>query len=66
MPDPSTLHIPEKDLVAVFVEIPYGSKLKNSSFIVIDESPACHKMKQVFPNLVRMTNDSCKIHEWVS
>jgi hypothetical protein len=68
MPDPSTLQIPEKELVAVFVEIPYASKLPNSFFICLDESHACQKMKQVFPSLVRMTNNphKCKIYEWVS
>ena len=68
MPDPSTLMIPEKRLVVVFVEIPYGSGPSDSFFVPLDENPACHRMKEVFPSLVHITDsgDKCKIYEWVS
>ena len=36
-----------------------------TSMSVID-TPACHKMKQCFPNLVHKTENGWDIHDWVS
>ena len=69
IPDPSTLAIPERRLVIAFVEIPYGSALRDNQFLSIDTVGTfdiCQKMKDVFPSLVRMGNKICYIYEWVS
>ena len=52
-----------------FVEIPYGSALRDNQFLSIDTVGTfdiCQKMKDVFPSLVRMGNKICYIYEWVS
>ena len=69
IPDPSTLAIPESQLVIAFVEIPYGSALRDDQFLSINTVGTfniCQKMKDMFPNLVRMGNKICYIYEWVS
>ena len=48
------------------MEIPYGSALGNDLFIRLNQSDACQKMKDVFPNLVHMKQETCKIYDWVS
>ncbi len=71
MPNPSKLNISREKLSVVFVGnqgtlIDAQNDYDDLTFISVVDTPACHKMKQCFPNLVHETESGWVIYDWVS
>lgn len=71
MADPSMLNFPREKLSVVFVENPSALHDAKNGYddltsMSVADTPACHKMKQHFPNIVHETENGWDIYDWVS
>ncbi|KAF8324810.1 hypothetical protein F5887DRAFT_1086014 [Amanita rubescens] len=70
MPNPEQLNISSEKLSVVFVANPSAlhdaqNDYDNLTFLSVVDTPACHKMKKCFPNLVHETESGWDIYDWL-